>query len=194
MRQASLAVARLYSGPLLSILLLGTIGFSWLFNYSSLPFSNPELLKLSGGEGLLDLLPFYTAEKAFTALEHYGRAGRELYVRYLVADFIFIPFYSLGLALLMTRTVRAVWSDTDSWLWLNLLPFGIALFDIAENLFILAMLNLYPNTNVVLGTLSGFATLSKTLLTLTTFLCLAYGGLILFLRRVGSARRTTSKP
>jgi hypothetical protein len=194
MRRLSLALARLYSAPLLWILLLGIVGFSWVFNYSSLPFSNPELLKLSGGEGLLDLLPFYTAEKAFTALGHYGKAGRELYSRYLVADFIFIPFYSLGLALLTTRTVQAVWGESTSRLWLNLLPFGIACFDVVENFCILAMLNLYPTTNVALGTLSGAATLCKTLLTAATFLCLGYGGVILLLRRARSAARSARSP
>src|SRR5437762_2579499 len=110
-------IAGLYSAPLTALLVLGALGFSWLFNYSSFPFANPELLKLSGGEGLLDLLPFYTAEKAFTALGHYGTAGRALYSRYLVADFIFMPFYSLGLALLVTRTVLATWSEGSARLW-----------------------------------------------------------------------------
>src|ERR1051325_7548646 len=180
-------IAGLYSAPLLALLLLGTLGFSWLFNYSSFPFSNPELLKLSGGEGLLDLLPFYTAEKAFTALGHYGTAGRALYSRYLGADFIFLPVYAFSLALLVTRTVQATWGEGSTRLWLNLLPFGIALFDIVENLCIMAMLNTYPATYVTLGTLSGVATFGKTLLTTATLICLAYGGLVLLLRRIGIA-------
>lgn len=190
----SRAIASIYSAPLMTLLLLGTLGFAWLFNYSSFPFSNPELLKLSGGEGLLDLLPFYTAEKAFTALEHYGAAGRALYSRYLVADFIFIPFYSLGLALLITRTVRALGSESAAWLRLNLLPFGIAVFDVIENFCIFAMLKIYPASYVALGTLSGVATLCKTILTAATLLCLGYGGAILLLRHSRSATRSGQRP
>jgi hypothetical protein len=48
------------------------------------------------------------------------------------------------------------------------------------------MLNLYPTNNVFLGTLSGLATLCKTLLTAATFLCLGGGGLTLLLRRARS--------
>jgi hypothetical protein len=180
--RSSRAVARLYSPPLLWLLLLGTVGFSWVFNFSSFPFSNPELLKLSGGEGLLDLLPYYTAEKAFEALGHYGAAGRALYSRYLFADFLFIPCYSLGLALLITRALWALWGETTARLPLNLLPFGIALFDIIENVCIAAMLRLYPAESVVLGTLSGVATFAKTLLTATTLLFLAGAGIVVLLR------------
>ncbi len=178
-------IVRLYSTPLMLALLLAAVGFSWLFNFSSLPLSNPELVKLSGHEGLLDLMPFYSAQEAFTALNHYGAAGRELYLRFLAADFIFIPVYSLGFALLMTRTSRAVCSEPTPWLWLNVLPLGIGLFDGVENLSILGMLSFYPDASVVLGTLSGISTLCKHLLALTILLALGYGGLILLMRKFG---------
>lgn len=129
-------------------------------------------------------MPFYSAHEAFAALSHYGTVGRELYLRFLAADFVFIPVYSFGFGLLMTLTVRAVCSESTPWLWLNVLPWGIGLFDCVENLSILGMLGLYPNTNMVIGTLSGISMLCKHLLTLTTLLALGYGGLILFLRRL----------
>ncbi len=166
-------------------LLLAAVGFFWLFNFSSLPLSNPELAKLSGREGLLDLMFFYSAREALTALNHYGAAGRELYLRFLAADFIFIPVYSLGFALLMTRTIRTVCSESTHLLWLNVLPLGIGFFDCVENLSILGMLAYYPDASVALGALSGISTLCKHLLTLMTLLVLGYGGLILFLRKFG---------
>ena len=178
-------IARLYSTPLRLALLFAAAGFLWLFNFSSLPLSNPELVKLSGHEGLLDLMHFYSAQEAFTALKHYGASGRELYLRFLAADFIFIPVYSLGFALLMTRIFRAVCSEPTPWLWLIVMPLGIGLFDCIENFSILGMLGLYPDANVMLGTLSGIFTLCKHLLTLTTLLTLCYGGLILVLRKFG---------
>jgi hypothetical protein len=167
------------------VLLLASVGFFWLFNFSALPLSNPELVKLSGHEGLLDLMPYYSAQEAFMALNHYGAAGRKLYMRFLAADFVFIPVYSLGFAFLMTRAVRAVCAEGTSWSWLNLLPLGIGVFDCVEDLIILAMLSLYPDTAVVLGTLSGIATLCKYLFTLLALLSLGYIGLILLARRFG---------
>ena len=178
-------IERHYSTPLMLVLLLASAGFFWLFNFSALPFSNPELVKLSGREGLLDLMPYYTAQQAFMILGHYGAAGRELYLRFLAADFVFIPVYSLGIAFLMTRAVRAVCTQGNSWLWHNLLPCGIGIFDSVENLCILVMLRLYPNTAAVFGTLSGIATLCKYVLTLLALLTLGCIGLILLMRRLG---------
>ena len=166
-------------------LLFAAVGFFWLFNFSPLPLSNPELVTLSGREGLLDLMLFYSAQDAFTALNHYGTAGRELCLRFHAADFIFIPVYSFGFALLMTRTIRTACSEPATWLWLNVLPLGIGLFDCVENLSILGMLGFYPGTSVVLGTHSGISTLCKHLLTLTALLALGYGGLILLMRKFG---------
>lgn len=175
----------LYSSRLMLALLLAAFGFFWLFNFSPLPLSNPELIKLSGHEGLLDSMPFYSAQEAYTALTHYGAEGRKLYLRFLAADFIFIPTYSLGFSLLMTRTIRAVCGNSGSWLSLNLLPLCIGLFDCVENLCILGILFLYPDNSTILGTLSGFVTSGKWLLTLPAALCLAYGGVVLLMRRLG---------
>jgi hypothetical protein len=166
------------------ILLLVSADFFWLFNFSSLPLSNPELVKLSGHDGLLDLMPYYSAQEAFTAITNYGAAGRKLYLRFLAADFVFIPIYSLAFALLMTRIIHAVSGKVGSRLPLNLLPFGIGLFDCAENLFIFGMLLVYPDNSAIFGTLSGMATSCKYLLTLTAVLCLAYGGVVLLTRRL----------
>ena len=93
-------IANCYSNYLLPILIAIAFLFFWLFNFSSAPFSNPSLIKISGHDGLLDLLPYYSAQEAFTMLGHYGNAGRKLYLRFLTADFIFISVYSLGFALL----------------------------------------------------------------------------------------------
>jgi len=39
--------------------------FFWLFNFSALPLSDPEMKRVSGGEGLLDLRFYYSAQEAF---------------------------------------------------------------------------------------------------------------------------------
>lgn len=182
-------IARQYSLPLMLVLLLAAAWFFWQFNFSSLPVSNRALVKLSGHDGLLDLRLYYTAQEAFASLSHYGEAGRELYLKFLAVDFVFIPIYSLGLGFLMTWFVRATSSGQVRRLWLNLLPMGIGIFDATENVFILTMLCLYPGSNVVIGTLSGIATFLKYVLTLTTSLGLGYCVILLAMRRLGPKLR-----
>lgn len=47
------------------------------------------------------------------------------------------------------------------------------------------MLNICPEASLMHGSPAGIATLSKHLLTFATFLCLAFGGLVLLVRRLG---------
>lgn len=101
------------------------------------------------------------------------------------ADFLFIPAYGFAFAFLMTLTVRALCGKETWWSALNLLPLGIGLFDCIENLCILGMLFLYPESNPVLGTLAGGATSGKWLLTLTTLSILIVAGILLLARRLG---------
>lgn len=178
------AIAHRYSPRLMAALLLAVIGFFWLFNFSSFPLSNPQLVKLSGGEGLLDLKPFYSPHEAFAALGRYGTEGRALYRRYLAADFVFPWVYGFGFALLMTRTVRAVFGEKTPWLKLNLLPLAVAAFDYVENICILRMLSTYPEFSPSMGTLSGIATLGKTVLSAIGLLSLAIGGFVVLKGRL----------
>ncbi len=177
-------VAKLYSARLMQILLITAVVFFWLFNFSHFSFSNPSLIKISGGPGLLDVMPFYTAQEAYSMLGQYGMKGRELYLKFLAADFMFIPVYSFGFSFLFTRSVKAKFGENDHWLWLNLLPFAIGTFDCLENFSILSMLLMYPESNWALATFSGFATLCKTVLTLVSLLCLGYLGVSLIIRRI----------
>ncbi|HEY8067764.1 MAG TPA: hypothetical protein VIF38_02640 [Burkholderiales bacterium] len=183
--RAAARIEHHYSTPLMLVLMLVAAGFFWLFNFSALPLSNPELVRLSGGEGLLDLMPYYTAREAFSILGKYGAAGRELYLKFLAADFVFIPVYTFGFAFLTTRAVRAVCAYGNSWLWLNLLPLGIGTLDNVENFCILGMLGFYPEPAMALGTLSGIVTLSKFVLSLLALLSLGGVGLIAITRRLG---------
>lgn len=189
LKKLSRKIADLYTLRLMLFLLLVVAIFFWLFNFSAMPFSNPSLMKISGGAGLLDVMPYYSADEAFAMLNQYRVQGRDLYLRFLIADFMFIPVYSLGFALLFTRTIRAKFRENDTWLWLNLLPLACGLFDCLENLCVLGMLFMYPGTSVALGTLSGLATLGKTVLTFVSLLCMSSLAMSLLIRRINSLRQ-----
>jgi hypothetical protein len=182
-----------YSSSLMLILFFVVLGFFWVFNFSPFPISNPEFIKLSGQEGLLDTMLFYSSQEAFAAMGHYGEEGRNLYMVFLSADFIFIIFYSFAFSFLMTVTVRSVCGHGSLWLTLNLLPLGIGFLDCVENICILMMLRIYPSNNAVLGTISGYVTLSKWLLTVAVISCLIYGGVILLLRHFGFKKCTVQR-
>jgi len=189
----SLWISQRYSTSAIIILFIVVFGFFWLFNFSRLPISNSEFIKLSGQEGLLDTMLFYSSQEAYTALTHYGEEGRRLYLGFLAADFIFIIFYSVAFAFLMTMVVFSVCGKGSSWLRLNLLPLGIGFFDCVENICIFGMLNIYPLNSTILGTISGSATGCKWLLTMVLISCLVYGGIIILLRRFGFRHCPISK-
>ncbi|HAR45478.1 MAG TPA: hypothetical protein DCS42_09115 [Nitrospiraceae bacterium] len=167
----------------------GVAFFFWLFNFSTLPLSNPELMKLSNGEGLLDLRIYYTAREAFHAMAHYGSVGRTLYLRFLATDFVFLVIYGLAFSLLFARMALALFNPTSPWRKINLLPLGIALADFVEDTCLLLLLTGYPERYLFIGTLAGMATLTKHVLTISALSFLAYGCLRLLTRGFGSKKR-----
>jgi len=182
-------IARRYSLRLMIGLFLGVAFFFWLFNFSTLPLSGPELRKLSSGEDLLDVRTYYSAQEAFRAMERYGTAGRALYIRFLAADFIFAPLYGLAFALLFTRLASTLFAPSSPWNRMNLLPIGIAMADIAENLCILVILQMYPDQKHLVGSLAGIATLAKWVLSMAALAFLTLSSLFLLARRFEPKRK-----
>lgn len=188
LNQLSSFIVRRYSPLLMLALLVATSGFFWLFNFSnfSIPISNPQLVNISGGEGLLDLKFFYSAQEAYAILTQCGIEGRALYKRFLPADFIFLICYGFGFSLLFTRLSLTLHGPDSGWTKLNLLPLGIALADFAENILILLMLVMYPEKLPIVGTLAGYATLTKQFFTLVSLIILFVIIFQLLVRRLKS--------
>jgi len=187
LNKLSSLIARRYSLRLMITLFFAVAFFFWLFNFSTLPLSNPELKRIGNGGELLDTRSYYSAQEAFQAMERYGAEGRALYRRFLAADFIFAPTYGLAFALLFTRLAIALFGPSSSWVRLNVLPIGIAVADVAENIGIFLLLQTYPAQHIVLGSLAGIATLVKWTLTVVALVFLALAVLLL-VKRLGSSR------
>lgn len=186
LNRLSLFMCRNYSPCLLLALFVPVIGLFLLFNFSNspIPISNPQLVSISGGEGLLDLKFFYTAQEAYASLTKYGEAGRSLYKNFLAADFIFALCYGIGFSLLFTRLLKALDQSESGWMKFNLLPLAIALADYTENILIYSMLHVYPQPVPVLGTLAGIATLGKQLLVFASLAFLLAGTIVLIMRKI----------
>jgi hypothetical protein len=157
----------------IAALLLVCAAYFWIFNYSSLPFSNPALVAAGCGEGLLDLRPYYDASAAYRALDCYGGAGRAIYRRFLVTDMSFLFFYGAAFSLLLTRLLATLTAPASRWRAANLLPLGVALADAVEDILLFSLLGEYPRHIPALGDLAGIATMTKHALAAASLAALA---------------------
>jgi hypothetical protein len=94
----------------------------------------------------LDLMFFYTPDKAFDMIEKYGEAGRSLYMKVeLTADIIYPIIYTLFYGLLLSWLFQRAFKPESKMQKLNAMPVGAWFFDLLENVGIVSMLSLYPS-------------------------------------------------
>ena len=103
----------------------------------------------------LDLMFFYTPEKAFAMIEKYGEAGRALYMKIeLTADIIYPIIYTLFYGLLLSWLFQRAFKPESKMQRYNVMPVGAWLFDLLENGGIVSMLTMYPSQPTVLAWLT----------------------------------------
>lgn len=161
------------SWRLILTLILICIGYFWVFNYSTPPFSNKALVAAGCGEGVLDVRPYYDAATAYRALLCYGDNGRAIYRRFLLADASFACCYGVAFSLLLSRLLAASTVIATRWRKVNVLPLLVAFADLIENMLIFSLLAVYPHEAPIIAGLAGVATLSKWILTLLALTILA---------------------
>jgi hypothetical protein len=94
----------------------------------------------------LDLMFFFTPEKAFAMMDKYGEAGRALYMKIeLTADIIYPIIYTLFYALLISWLFQRAFSSNHSMQKWNVMPVGAWFFDLFENIGIISMIAVYPS-------------------------------------------------
>lgn len=172
--QTAKGMLLLYSPRLLIVLLLSCAGFLWLLNASPLPLSIGMMEAVSGQQPF-DTRLYYDAADVRRTLGALGSTGRSIYLNFLVIDYMFLALYSVTLSLVLTALLKSCGLETSPLLSLNLLPFAIAVMDIAENTTTLTLLLTYPGINDTLAATAGWLTLGKYLtlaLTLLTILIL----------------------
>lgn len=100
----------------------------------------------------LDLMFFYTPDKAFAMIEKYGEAGRAIYLKIeLTADIVYPIIYALFYALLISWLFqRGFKPDSKMQKW-NVMPMGAWLFDLLENVGTVSMVSMYPSQSTVLA-------------------------------------------
>jgi hypothetical protein len=160
------------NGWLVLIFLAGEI----FFNAVILPNQQARIESGSGGTGPIDLLIFYTPEKVYSMIESYGDAGRASYRTFeLTGDILYPIVYTLFFALAITWLFQRGFPSNSNMHKYNVVPFGAWLFDLFENLSIVAMLSIFPSTPALLAWVAAIFTLLKWLFVLPTALLLLYG-------------------
>lgn len=100
----------------------------------------------------LDLMFFYTPERAFEMMDRYGEAGRSIYLRIeLTADIIYPIIYTLFFGLLLSWLFQRGFSQNSPMQKWNIAPVGSFFFDLLENVGIVSMLMMYPSQPAILA-------------------------------------------
>ncbi len=127
----------------------------------------------------------YTLEEAIGVLQYYGTEGRRVY-RLLesTVDLAFPVIYSMMLAIAIAGGVRVT---TPALRPLIFVPFAGALFDIAENVSVIMMINRFPEVRGIVP-LASFLTRTKCALLLVSMLLAVLSGLALLVSQVRRPR------
>lgn len=132
------------------------------FNAVIFPAQHAKIESASGGTGSIDVLFFYTPDKVYSMVASYGAEGRASYRAFeLTGDIIYPIVYTLFFCLLITWLYQRGFPSGSRMQKLNVVPFGGWLFDLLENLGIVAMLSVYPSTPAALARISSIFTLMK---------------------------------
>ena len=103
----------------------------------------------------LDLMFFYTPEKAFAMIDKYGPAGRDLYMKIeLTADIVYPIVYTLFSGLLLSWLFQRGFRPGSLMQKYNVMPVGAWFFDLLENLSIVSMLAMYPSKPAIMAWLT----------------------------------------
>ena len=160
------------NGWLVLVFLAGEI----FFNAVVLPAQQAKIETNPNAAGPIDLQFFYTPEKAYGMIASYGDEIRSSYRTFeLTGDIAYPIVYTLFFALAITWLFQRGFPSDSNMLKYNVVPFGAWLFDLFENLCIVAMLTIYPSTPPTLAWISTIFTMVKWLFAVASIGLLLYG-------------------
>lgn len=149
-------------------LVLALIGAFLLL--ANLPLADPALLSQS-----LDGQFAYTPQQAFSAVASYGDDGRAQMIWIHLGDFLLITLYTAMFCLSISWLFQRGFKLNSRLRKLNLIPLLGGLFDVTENIFIIAMILAYPARPFALAWLATISTMGKFILSVPIVLLLLTG-------------------
>lgn len=150
---------------ILFILTMAVYGFM-------LAYSIPAVMAFAADLPLFDLSPFgYSYEHAHQLLNQLGGEGRDLYLSLqLPADFIYPGLFAITYALIFVWLLKKLIQPSSKLFYGALVPIFAGLFDYLENIFIIKMINSYPNLDSSMVSIASTFTLLKSQFTTVYFI------------------------
>lgn len=137
-----------------------------------LAYSIPAVMAFAAGLPLFDMSPFgYSFDHANQLLSQLGAEGRNLYLSLqLPADFIYPGLFAISYALIFVWLLKKLVQPSSKLFYAAFIPVLAGLFDYLENIFIIKMINSFPNLDSSMVTIASTFTLLKSQLTTVYFI------------------------
>ena len=149
---------RYANGWLVIVFFVVTVSFQFGFFIQQ----QARIVEDSGGTQPIDLQFFYTPQKVYRMISTYSDELRASYrVFELTFDIAYPIAYTLFFSFAITWLFQRSFASDSKMHGYNVVPFGAWLFDLLENIGIVAMLSFYPSTPVLLAWVSTFFTTVK---------------------------------
>ena len=144
-------------------------------------YSIPMVESFAPNTALFDLSPSgYSYQHAMSLLEELGNEGRQIYISLqLPLDFVYPGLFAVSYTLLLIWLFAKSIKDTSRIYYLAFIPALGGLFDYLENVYIIRMINSFPDLSPRLVQIASTFTLLKSIFT-TIFFLLLFAGLTAF--------------
>ncbi len=149
-------------------LFTNTIYFVMLF------ITIPKVMNFSNGMKLLDMMPTgYSADYVNKLFDTLGEQGRNVYLyKQLPMDMIYPFLFAISSCLLLAYFLNKLNKLDSNYFYLCFIPVCAGIFDYAENIGIITMLNRYPNISNLLSKATNVSSIIKSFSTTVYFLIL----------------------
>ncbi|MEH6534725.1 MAG: hypothetical protein V7735_25825, partial [Photobacterium frigidiphilum] len=116
--------------------------------------------------------------------------GRDLYLStQLPLDFIYPGLFSITYSLLLVWLFGKTFNGNSKIYYFALVPFLAGIFDYVENVFIIKMINSFPDLQVTTVKVASAFTLLKSSFTMLFFILLIVGFALLLKQKVSNIRK-----
>jgi hypothetical protein len=149
-------------------------------------YSIPAVTAFAPELPIFDMSPTgYTFAYANELLSTLGVEGRHLYLTtQLPLDFIYPGLFSISYSLLLVWLFRKTFKADSKIYYVALVPFLGGIFDYMENIFIVKMINSFPNLQESTVEIANIFTIIKSGLATTFFVLLLVGFVLLLKQKI----------
>jgi hypothetical protein len=169
------------SGKLVSVLFALTM----VVYVAMLSYSIPAVSAFAPEFPLFDLSPLgYSFTYASELLSSLGADGRNLYLSIqLPLDFIYPGLFSVTYSLMLVWLCSKLFKKNSKIYYFSLVPFLAGIFDYAENIYIIKMINSFPDLQVTTVKIASMLTILKSSFTMIFFILLSVGFVMLLKKK-----------